>query len=219
MRNKKTVGILVLVVMLLSLWSADALAGLMEYPIMPGPKGMGDTLGSVFGQISEDLGQTSDQPSSQPSIQPPVQTANVQAQPTNSSVIINGKTVPFEAYTIDNRTYFKLRDLAMALKGSEKQFEVSWDGTRNAINLLTDKPYTVTGGELTLSANTSNKNAVLSTAKVYINGTEAKLMAYVIDGLTYFKLRDVGTAVNFGISWDGSANTISIDTASGYVPE
>jgi hypothetical protein len=218
-RNKKTIGILVLVVILLSLWSAAASAGLMEYPIMPGPKGLGGTLGSVFGQISEDLGQTSDQPSSQPSVQPPVQPADVQAQPTNSSVIINGKTVPFEAYTIDSRIYFKLRDLAMALKGSEVQFEVSWDGTRNAINLLTDKPYTVTGGELTLSANTSNKNAVLSAAKVFINGTEAKLTAYVIDGLTYFKLRDVGAAVNFGISWDGFTNTINIDTSSGYVPE
>lgn len=215
MRNKKTVGILVLALLLLSLWPAGAFAGVLEYPLMPGPGGVGGKLNSLFGEISDSLGQTPAQPAAQPVVQP----SYVQAWPTASSVFVNGAKVQFEAYTIDNRTYFKLRDLAMALNGSEKQFEVSWDGSRNAINLITAKAYTVSGGELTSSANTSNKNATLSTAKVYINGTEATLTAYVIDGRTYFKLRDLGAAINFGVAWDGSANAISIKTASGYVAE
>lgn len=215
MRKKKTAGILVLVLILMSLWSAGAWAGVLEYPVMPGPGGIGNKINSLFDQISQDMGPTSTQSSVQPAIQP----AYVQALPTSSSVIINGTRVPFEAYTIDNRTYFKLRDLAMALNSSQKQFEVSWDGTRNAINLLTGQPYTVSGGELTLSANASNKNAAISTAKVYINGTEATLTAYVIDGRTYFKLRDLGAAIDFGVTWDGAANSIGIDTASGYISE
>lgn len=215
MRKKKTAGILVLVLVLMSLWPAGAWAGVLEYPVMPGPGGIGNKINSLFDQISQDLGPAPTQPSVQPSIQP----AYVQAVPTSSSVIINGTKVPFEAYTIENRTYFKLRDLAMALNSSQKQFEVSWDGSRNAINLLTGQPYTVSGGELTLSASASNKNAALSTAKVYINGTEATLTAYVIEGRTYFKLRDLGAAINFGVTWDGAANSIGIDTALGYISE
>ena len=218
LRKEKTAGILVLTAMLLSLWSTAVWAGVLEYPLMPGPGGVGGKINSLFDQISQDLGETAPA-SPQPAAAPVGQPSYVKAYPTSSNVIINGTKVPFEAYTIDNRTYFKLRDLAMVLKVSDKQFEVSWDGAQNAINLLSGQAYTVSGGELALSGNHSIKNAVLSTAKVYINGTEATLTAYVIDGRTYFKLRDLGAAINFGLAWDGAANTISINTAASYVPE
>jgi hypothetical protein len=215
LKNKKTAGILVLTVMFFS-FSSAAWAGMLEYPVMPGPKGVGDKIGSLFGQIAQDLEQQPTPAPAQPLPQPTVQLSWVQAYPTNSSVLINGTRVPFEAYTIENRTHFKLRDLAMAFNGSEKQFEVGWDESVKAINLQTGQPYTASGGELTLTANQGIKKAAFSTAKVYINGVEANLTAYVIDGRTYFRLQDLGSAIDFGITWDGSANTISINTTSGY---
>lgn len=211
-------GILVLTVMLLSFSSATAWAGMLEYRIMPGPKGVGDKIGSLFGQIAQDLEQQPTPASPQPLPQPTVQPSWVQAYPTNSSVLINGTRVPFEAYTIENRTYFKLRDLAMAFNGGEKQFEVDWDASVKAINLPTGQPYTASGGELTLTVYQGIKNAALSTAKVYINGAEVNLRAYVIDGRTYFRLQDLGSALDFGITWDGAANNININTASDYNP-
>ncbi|MEG0798795.1 MAG: WG repeat-containing protein, partial [Acidaminococcaceae bacterium] len=42
-------------------------------------------------------------------------------------VTVNGKDVAFDAYNINGNNYFKLRDLAFALSGSEKQFDVGWD--------------------------------------------------------------------------------------------
>jgi hypothetical protein len=48
---------------------------------------------------------------------------------------VNGQSVAFNAYNIDGNNYFKLRDLAYALNGTEKQFEVGWDGAANAISL------------------------------------------------------------------------------------
>lgn len=220
MSQTKMAGILVVILLLAALGPAGAQAGMLEYPIMPGPgSGVGDKINSLFGKIADDLGSTPAQPSSPPAVKSVVQPTQAQAWPTAAAVIINGNKVPFEAYTIDNRTYFKLRDLAMALNGSPKQFEVSWDGTRNAINLLTNQPYTVNGGELTAAAATSIKSAILSTAGIYLNGEEVALTAYVIDGRTYFKLRDLGAAINFGVGWDGAANAINIDTAANYVAE
>lgn len=220
MRRKKTVGILVLILLLAALGPATAQAGMLEYPVMPGPGGgVGDKINSLFGKIADDLGPTPAQPPSPPAVKSVVQPTKAQAWPTAASVIINGNKVPFGAYTIDNRTYFKLRDLAMALNGSPKQFEVSWDGTRNAINLLTNQPYTVNGGELAAAAAATTKSAQLSTAGIYLNGEEVALTAYVIDGRTYFKLRDLGAAINFGVKWDGAANTINIDTAADYAAE
>jgi beta-lactamase superfamily II metal-dependent hydrolase len=145
--------------------------------------------------------------------------AGVTATPNSASVLVNGKSVSFEAYTINENNYFKLRDLAMALNGSEKQFEVGWDGTNNAISLSTAKAYTPAGGELTSSGKTGTQAATLSTSKVYIDGVQANLTAYLIGSNNYFKLRDVGAAINFGVGWDGNANTISINTAVGYTSD
>jgi len=38
--------------------------------------------------------------------------------------------------------------LAQAVNNTEKNFEVTWDAANNAINLISNKPYTPSGGEL-----------------------------------------------------------------------
>ena len=139
--------------------------------------------------------------------------ANVTA--TASKVLVNGKAVSFEAYNIDGNNYFKLRDLAMALSGSEKQFEVGWNGAKNAVELTSGRAYTPVGGELTAG---SGKTPAVSpsAAAVTLDGKTLSLRAYNINGYNYFKLRDVGAAVNFGVGWDGAGNTVTIDSSTGY---
>jgi len=44
--------------------------------------------------------------------------------PTASDVLVNGEIIAFDAYNISDSTYFKLRDIAYVLNGTEKQFEV-----------------------------------------------------------------------------------------------
>lgn len=74
---------------------------------------------------------------------------NMMANPMKSIVLVNGKAVAFDAYNIGGNNYFKLRDVANAINGSEKQFEVTWDGSKNAINLISNNAYTAVGGEMT----------------------------------------------------------------------
>ena len=57
----------------------------------------------------------------------PAQPSGPSANPTNAKVLVNGEEVAFDAYTIDGSNYFKLRDLAFVLNGTEKQFEVGWE--------------------------------------------------------------------------------------------
>lgn len=138
------------------------------------------------------------------------------ANPTSSKVLINGKSVAFEAYTINGNNYFKLRDLAMALRNTNKKFEVAWDGKNNAISITANKPYTITGGELTVSKNPTSKSCELTTSKVYVNGKQVSFTIYTINGNNYFKLRDIGKSLNFGVAWDGKTNSIVIDTSKVY---
>ena len=90
------------------------------------------------------------------------------ATPTASKVLVNGKSIAFDAYTINGNNYFKLRDLAKVLSGTTKQFEVSWNNTEKAINLLSGKPYTPVGGELA-SGDGKAKTVAYSTSSLFID--------------------------------------------------
>ena len=155
--------------------------------------------------------------------------AAVAAVPTDSTIIVNGSEVAFNAYRINDYNYFKLRDLAYTLSGTEKQFEVSWDEANDAISLTSGMPYTVAGGEMAGSSQDANstgsggggsgaKNAVTTYSIIYINGREMNFVAYTIDGYNYFMLRDIGTAFDFGVDWDNARDTIIISTSKGYTP-
>ena len=138
------------------------------------------------------------------------------AVPTSASVLVNGSVVAFEAYNINDNNYFKLRDLAKALSGTGKQFEIGWDEANNAISLTSGTAYTPKGDELTSSGNKGSQPAELSSSSVYLDGSKISLTAYNIGGYNYFKLRDVAGALNFGVGWDGATSTITIDTSIGY---
>ena len=157
-------------------------------------------------------------PAATPAEQPaaPAQSAAVTANPTSASVLVNGVKTDFDAYSIEGNNYFKLRDLACVLSGTEKQFEVSWDGAANAISLTSGQSYTAVGGEMT--AGTAGAKAANPTdSKILLNGAEVSLTAYNIGGNNYFKLRDVGQAFDFGVGWDNATKTITIDTSTGYI--
>jgi len=141
------------------------------------------------------------------------------AVPTASKVVVDGEDVSFEAYNIDGYNYFKLRDLAMAVTGSEKQFEVTWDAEKNAINLVSGEAYTPVGGEFGVSDGTESVQAITNQSTIYLDGEEIELQAYTIGGNNYFKLRDVGEVFDFAVVWDGELNQIGIDTSVGYVAE
>ena len=137
------------------------------------------------------------------------------ATPSKASVTINGSAVSFQAYNIGGNNYFKLRDLASALNGSQTQFEVGYDSSSNAITLTSGQSYTAVGGELVVSSNTS-ASASVSSATVTLDGTRVSLTAYNIGSNNYFKLRDVASALDFGVTYDSTTGTIVIDTSTGY---
>jgi len=105
--------------------------------------------------------------------------------------------------------------LAYILNGTEKQFEVGYDEQTKAITLTSGKAYTTAGGEM-LPKTAGNKTGIPTPSKIYLDGKEVKLTAYNIEGNNYFKLRDIGQALDFGVDWDSANNTIVIDTSKGY---
>lgn len=136
-----------------------------------------------------------------------------EAVKSSANVVVDGKSVSFDSFNIEDNNYFKLRDIATVLTNSEKKFEVTWDNENKAINLISGTSYTTVGGEMAINPLSSTK-AQLNHSTIYKDSVETQMTAYTIEGNNYFKLRDIGTAFNFSVEWDGSTRTISIDTKS-----
>lgn len=132
------------------------------------------------------------------------------AIPTSSNININGTEVSFNTY---NEDYFKLRDLAYSLNGTEKQFEISWDSEANAINLLSNKSYTVVGSEMA-KGDGMDKPVALNNNKILLDGEEIQLISYIIDGNNYFRLHDIGELLDFSVVID--TGVTKIDTSIPY---
>ena len=145
--------------------------------------------------------------------------ADVVASPTSSSITLNGKPITFTAYNINGSNYFKLRDLAAALNGTNKKFSVDYDSAKKMISLETGLSYAFFGGELALNESTANKSATPTAASLFCNEVNLSYTAYNIDGANYFKLRDIMQILDVSVSYDDTKNAIAIDTNKQYVYE
>lgn len=137
------------------------------------------------------------------------------AVPTKQTVYVNGTKVSFDAYNIGGANYFKLRDLAMALKDTSKKFSVTFDSATATVGIGMGGTYNPVGGELAAG---SGKPAYtqISTHKVVIDGKTVTPSAYNIGGANYFKLRDFMKLIDVYVGYDAKTNTVTIDTSKGY---
>lgn len=101
----------------------------------------------------------------------------------------------------------------MALKGSEKEFNVGWDAEKSAISLEKNTPYTIVGGESQIGS-TVVAEATPNLSSTYLDGEAYGFMSYTINDNNYFKLRDLGDAFGFSVEWDADTDSIHISTTN-----
>ena len=71
------------------------------------------------------------------------------------------------------------------------------------------------GGELAKSDGL-NRFGNPTNSPVYVDGVLTDFTAYNIGGNNYFKLRDLGQALGFNVTWDDATRTVSILTDQDY---
>lgn len=124
----------------------------------------------------------------------------------------DGKEVQFEAYNINGSNYFKLRDVAYAMNGTSKQFDVRWNSgisilsmtskgsSKGIVEVIPNQVYTVVGGELKSGDGRTKKGSKMY-SPVFVGENSARMAGYNIDGNNFLRLRDIGKLFNF--MWDG----------------
>lgn len=143
-------------------------------------------------------------------------TPPVTAYPVTQTVRVNGKSVTFHTYALKDENgnsinYIRLRDVASALNGTPAQFDV---GYYDVVNIATGWVYTPDGSEGGTPV-VGEQTCRPGTQQVNINGSLVELSAFVLTdeaggGYTYFKLRDLGEALGFNVTWSMSTG-IAID--------
>ncbi len=129
------------------------------------------------------------------------------AYASTQQVLVDGTPVTFAAYALKDENgydtnYVRLRDVAHVLSGSPAQFQVTWNG---AVDLLPGQPYKPDGTEF--STPFSGDRLCQTAATVTkVDGTTVALDAILLqddagNGYTYYKLRDLGAALNFTVDW------------------
>ena len=58
-----------------------------------------------------------------------------------------------------------------------------------------------------------------SSQKIVVDGKPVQIEAYSISGSNYCKLRDVGKAIGFNVSYDAASNTVQINTNEPYAED
>ena len=144
---------------------------------------------------------------------------------TNNTIVVSNSADAPDAhivhpavYKIEGANYFKLRDLAILLNGSSRQFAVDYDDVSKSVSITSGAPYQAIGGELSGTA-AERSSARISNNTVTIDGVPATLTVYKIDGANYFKLRDLGKALDFHVGYDDETKTVYISGANGYQEE
>ncbi len=145
----------------------------------------------------------------------PQQPAGTTASPTNDKLEVNGAAANPTVYKIGGSNYFKIRDVAALLNGTEKQFAVGYDGAKNAVTATTGQGYDKQSGDLAGAATGGGQTADPSNDAIYVDGQKITAEVYKINGSNYFKLRDLGKALNFYVGWSAERG-MYIETGKPY---
>ena len=132
---------------------------------------------------------------------------------------VDGQSVSLWAFKIGDasfsfKAYFKLRDVAMALNGTDKQFNVSWDESKNTVLLTTGTPYAPAGGELKAPANDTGTSlqAIQPTTVFYIDQRQIPMRSYIVNGAHYVELSDLAENLLLAFACDEVKHTVDINT-------
>jgi len=129
------------------------------------------------------------------------------AYASTQNVDVDGTPIVFQMYALKDANgnmtnYVKVRDVAQVLNGTQAQFSVGWNG---AVNLTRGESYTSNGSEMSTPFS-GDRTYTLPTSPTNVGGVRASLDAIVLTddaggGYTYYKLRDLGKALGFNVSW------------------
>ena len=140
------------------------------------------------------------------------------AYATSYPITVDGTLVNFDAYAVrdasgNDTNYIKIRDLAHVLNSSYGRFDIQF--ANGTIDLIPTLAYIDNGTEMQAPF-TGDQPYRVNPSPVTLDGVPINMSAITLTdanggGYTYFKLRDVGLAIGFDVTWSAQGG-IAITT-------
>lgn len=139
------------------------------------------------------------------------------AKPMTTDVYFDGTRTVMEYYNVNGYSYFGLRDIAKPItKYIDKQmhhFGVIYNNEEKSIDILRGMDYKPIEETEKQRFDSEEKTAVLANTQLKVNGAKLPMgymEGYVIDGYTYFKLRDLAELLSLDVEWCEVEKSISL---------
>ena len=140
----------------------------------------------------------------------------VSAVPNDAPFTVDGQAAAPTAFLIEDSNYIKLRDAAAMLAGTEKGFSVAYDAASDAVALTSGAAYEPLGTELAGVRDAAAVQAGAGSQQMMLDGVPLELDAYMIDGANYIKLRDLGQALDCGVTYDPATQAVGLEPSLPY---
>ncbi len=135
-------------------------------------------------------------------------------------VLVNGLSYQLDTYTTADSMgnmahYVRLRDVAALLDGTALQFHVDWDN--QTIFITSHSPYSTNTGREPAPLLAPSIHYRVNNSSVRIDGVEKQWKGIIATDQwggthTYYKLRDLGEALGFTVSWDSVVKMVVLTT-------
>ena len=155
----------------------------------------------------------------------------VEVMSTTQAVTVNGEKVDFEGFNIEGFNYFKLEDVAAAVDKNvtfdgktftieeapaeettaptEATEETPAEETAKATEEAPAKATEEAPAEETAEAPAEEETAVEEGTE---GTTDVEYSSIEVEGVEYFKLRDLADIIGFGVDYDAATSTVVITT-------
>ena len=128
---------------------------------------------------------------------------------TQQNIIFNGSSLKMEVYNVDGDNYFKLRDIAYLLRNTPYACSIDFSTPLRTVLTVSGGSYIPNGDEM-LSGVDYSSSCRASQWLLIIDGVYHSCSVYNIGGNNFFRLRDLGNALGFGVDYDAATNSAVI---------
>ena len=121
---------------------------------------------------------------------------------SGENVSFDGRDLEINAYLINRSNYVKIRDVAALLKDTPAKFDLAYDNEKQSVIISKGKNYS--DSFIYKESKLKEERIAKETMQKIVDdkGQEIELKGYFIDGYNYFRLRDLGKVLDFGVAYD-----------------
>ena len=118
------------------------------------------------------------------------------------AILADGDVYEYTAYDIEGYKLFQVNNLAYILNGTSANFDYTYED--NTYTIQDNTAYT---GEDSNKPGTEDMEAAYKKDKAVfkIGEYEKEITSYIIDGCSYFKIRDLVDLLGFSVEWNGES--------------